>query len=201
MLKYAENLLLEAWSKFAERDLAKISSKIRNSIQHLKDKSQALAIQRSIQDRSQTSILDGLVKLMVTREEQPVQRSGRLPCHHISLGEYPHVFPREDISSRIREELDPKPGSNTLQSCLLCGIGGAGKTQLALAYAYEWKSRGMQATFWLNCETALELSQSFTEIAVALNLEGAASDGKNDGNKYLVIQWLKTTGCTSCCAL
>ncbi len=46
----------------------------------------------------------------------------------------------------------------------------AGKTQLALAYAYEWKSRGMQATFWLNCETPLELSQSFTEIAVALNL-------------------------------
>jgi hypothetical protein len=63
-----------------------------------------------------------------------------------------------------------------------------------LSYAYEWKSKGMQATFWLNCETPLELSQSFTEIAVALNLEGAASDGKNDGNKYLVIQWLKTTG-------
>ncbi|RDW67055.1 hypothetical protein BP5796_09804 [Coleophoma crateriformis] len=194
-----ESLLLEAWSRFAETDLAKISTKIKNNIQHLKEKSQALAIRQSGQDRSQTSIINDVVRL--AREENSVhpsernlaQPSGKLPCHYISLDEYPNLFPRDDISRKIREDLDPKPTNIALQSCLLCGIGGAGKTQLALAYAYEWKSRGMQATFWLNCETPLELSQSFTEIAVALNLEGAASVGKNDANKFLVIQWLKTT--------
>ena len=53
---------------------------------------------------------------------------------------------------------------------------GVGKTDIALEYAYTNPS-GIEAIFWIQCETSITLRQSFTDMAVQLNLPGADRNG------------------------
>lgn len=59
----------------------------------------------------------------------------------------------------------------------LYGRHGVGKTDIALEYAYTSPS-GFEAIFWVNCETSFALRQSFTNMAVALNIPGADRNGQ-----------------------
>jgi len=54
---------------------------------------------------------------------------------------------------------------------------GVGKTDIALEYAYTNPS-GIEAIFWIQCETSITLRQSFTDMAVQLNLPGADRNGE-----------------------
>jgi tetratricopeptide (TPR) repeat protein len=51
----------------------------------------------------------------------------------------------------------------------ISGLGGIGKTQLALEYAYRYRQE-YQAVFWAQAETEDALTTSYTEIAHALQL-------------------------------
>jgi hypothetical protein len=46
----------------------------------------------------------------------------------------------------------------------------------------------------VQCETSASLRQSFTDIAVALELPGADRTGHFEENQIKVLQWLKKTG-------
>lgn len=72
-------------------------------------------------------------------------------------------------------------------------MGGIGKTQTALAYAYQQKDLGTEAVLWFNCGTGLSLGRSFRDIASLLHLEGAIDDETSEQNKFLVLKWLKGT--------
>jgi hypothetical protein len=52
---------------------------------------------------------------------------------------------------------------------------------------------GYDAVFWVQCETSVAIRQSFTDIAVALELPGAVKDGHHEENLMLVKEWLKKT--------
>lgn len=49
------------------------------------------------------------------------------------------------------------------------GLGGVGKTQTAVEYAYRHE-RDYTAVFWVRAETAEEIQQGFVQIARSLNL-------------------------------
>ena len=63
---------------------------------------------------------------------------------------------------------------------------GVGKTDIALEYAYTNPS-GIEAIFWIQCETSITLRQSFTDMAVQLNLPGADRNGKLSMSPYTTI--------------
>lgn len=69
---------------------------------------------------------------------------------------------------------------------------GVGKTELALQFAHM-NDGGYDAIFWIQCETSVSIRQSFTEVALALNLPGAAKDGRHEENLLAVLKWLKLT--------
>ncbi len=54
---------------------------------------------------------------------------------------------------------------------------GVGKTELALQFAYTNPAK-YDAIFWIQCETSVAIRQSFTNVAIALNLPGAYKDGR-----------------------
>ena len=113
-----------------------------------------------------------------------------LPCHFIPLPDNPRFTARENELSFIHESLDHKPTSLQHRECALWGTGGIGKTQLALAYAYERKEDGkVPAILWVNSETQLDIYQSFLEIASMLDLDGA-SDRSESTNLFVVTKWL-----------
>lgn len=76
---------------------------------------------------------------------------------------------REAILQRMHEVLRPQKTRGLTQSWALSGLGGIGKTQTAIEYAY----RSMQdytAIFWVTAETPESLLASFVTIAELLNI-------------------------------
>lgn len=74
----------------------------------------------------------------------------------------------------------------------ICGIGGIGKTELALRYA-KLHSAAYDAIFWVGAESVESLRQGFTRIALELGLPGSRIDGNPDHHLTLVHLWLRST--------
>ncbi|KAL9094216.1 MAG: hypothetical protein Q9165_003356 [Trypethelium subeluteriae] len=80
---------------------------------------------------------------------------------------------RKDELRRMRKALDPaKPGQKGL---LLYGIGGSGKTQLALRFIME-HAQLFSATIWINASTVEHTNQSFSEAAELIASEWPTND-------------------------
>lgn len=75
----------------------------------------------------------------------------------------------------------------------LHGLGGVGKTTIALKYAELKLYRGeLDALFWVYSERLVSLKQSFTNIALRLKLPDARS-GDHEENRAVVLNWLQQT--------
>jgi predicted ATP-dependent serine protease len=85
-----------------------------------------------------------------------------------------NFFGRQDELKNINEFLGQK--ATNLRTYTIYGRRGVGKTDIALEYAHENKA-DFEAIFWVNCETSVALRQSFTDMAVALNIPGADKNG------------------------
>ena len=99
-------------------------------------------------------------------------------------------YGREDELGKIQAFLDWKNAG--LRTYTLYGRRGVGKTQIALEYAYRLSKR-FDAVFWIRCETPASLRQSFTDVAVSLNLPGADKSGHHEENSVAVQKWLNKT--------
>jgi hypothetical protein len=90
-----------------------------------------------------------------------------------------NFYGRQEELDRINQYLDYRGNAN-LRTYTIYGRRGVGKTDIALQYAYTNPS-GFDAILWVQCETTLSLRQSFTDMAVALNLPGADRNGEGLG--------------------
>ena len=93
---------------------------------------------------------------------------------------------------RIVESALSPAGSTKQRYLTIWGLGGVGKSQLALAFANRSKSL-FDIILWTNAETEEGLLQSFTNVAMALRLQGA-SPGHGHSNHQLVQSWLLLSG-------
>ncbi|CZR53592.1 related to calcium-independent phospholipase A2 [Phialocephala subalpina] len=78
-----------------------------------------------------------------------------------SISEIEHFVAREDELREIHEALH---GDGSRRTVVLHGLGGIGKTQLAIAYAKRHKDN-YSAIFWLNIKDEDSLKQSFASVA------------------------------------
>ena len=74
---------------------------------------------------------------------------------------------REDLLSQLHAQL--QQGRTAALSQAISGLGGVGKTQLAVEYAYRFH-QDYQAVLWAHAESTETLISSYTEIATLLNL-------------------------------
>jgi len=90
--------------------------------------------------------------------------------HPLVLSALPMItntfYGREDELCQIREALDPsKPGRKSL---LLLGIGGSGKTQLALRHIQQ-DGQQYSSILWVNASTIDHARWSFSEAAAIIS--------------------------------
>jgi hypothetical protein len=88
----------------------------------------------------------------------------------------PHIrntkfYGREPELQRLSTHLQPQQHPSTLLACGLYGIGGSGKSQLALEFAYR-NLAYYNTVFWISGETELKLAESFAAPAFALGVAG-----------------------------
>lgn len=89
-----------------------------------------------------------------------------------------NFYGREEELRKLDEFLGER-GLANLRTYTIYGRRGIGKTDIALEYAYRNPSH-FDAIFWVQCQTSVSLRQSFTKMAMALNLPGADGNGEHN---------------------
>ncbi len=90
---------------------------------------------------------------------------------------------REDLLTQLHAELHE--GRTAALTQAISGLGGVGKTQLAVEYAYRYYQE-YQAVLWAHAESVEVLTSSYIEIAALLNLPG-----KDSQEQAIIIQAVK----------
>ena len=124
------------------------------------------------------------------------KRVPKLPCRKVdSLLPSPEFLSRDDILSTIDEALLPRPEPKSalkpgkLRSFALCGMGGVGKTQIAIQFALTRKEH-FDAVFWVQADERQKLDRDISQIATHLELTNAAEAEDQVVSRNIAISWL-----------
>src|SRR5579859_2307134 len=81
----------------------------------------------------------------------------------------PFFTGREDVLSQLRRALQADAMVALSHPQGISGLGGIGKTQTALEYAYRYRT-DYDAVFWVRAESVTSLTSSLVELAHVLEL-------------------------------
>jgi tetratricopeptide (TPR) repeat protein len=120
-------------------------------------------------DKAYVDIVTGIEKLI--RQISASGVSSQDDYSHLSTIPYRHnpfFTARTGVLQALHATFAaPHQGSTTLQ--VLSGLGGVGKTQIALEYAHRYRS-DYSARFWLKGDSPEDLLADFTQLAQLLDL-------------------------------
>ncbi|KAJ3535232.1 hypothetical protein NM208_g7220 [Fusarium decemcellulare] len=106
-------------------------------------------------------------------------------------------YNRDSFTDRI-EAFFQRPQTEAypqFRSLVLYGIGGVGKTHVALKYAnLQIRKKSLDVVLWFHSETDMSLSQSFTDAAIKLELSQAGKERSTE-NRILLLDWLQRAAC------
>src|ERR1051326_2070244 len=104
-----------------------------------------------------------------TRQLLEASLTGLVPYWTVPFRRNPAFTGRDALLQHLQTCLAPTPPGTLNQAIALCGLGGIGKTHLAVEYAYH-AALEYTAVFWLAAETAESLMTSVQQIATHLQL-------------------------------
>lgn len=99
---------------------------------------------------------------------------------------------RAELLAALVSALTTQGMATVTQPQALSGLGGVGKTQLALAYALRERHR-YQAVLWVRAGSEDSLRSGFAELAVQLGLPGAKESRALDESVAQIRHWLEKT--------
>lgn len=110
----------------------------------------------------------------------------------VPLPRNPYFTGREEVLKALHTQLGVGRRVALTQSSVLHGLGGIGKTQVALEYAYRYALE-YSAVFWIGAETEESIVSSLLRVASVLRLP---EEGDKDQQRVLaaVQRWLSTHG-------
>ncbi|KKF92050.1 Patatin [Ceratocystis platani] len=121
--------------------------------------------------------------------KKPKTPHGSAPVYYIPFHENLQFVGRQDILSQLDDKLFTRTG---FQQVALMGLGGMGKTQVALKFAYTVKNKYADySIFWLTAASMDGFRNSCKELAAALRID--ASDRQDP--RILVKNYLDTSIC------
>jgi tetratricopeptide (TPR) repeat protein/transcriptional regulator with XRE-family HTH domain len=125
-----------------------------------------------------------------TRRLLEASLTGLSPYWYVPYQRNPFFTGREEVLQRVHKALHGQHTALLCQSSTLSGLGGVGKTQTAIEYAYRY-ANDYAAVFWVSAETAESLTTSFLTLAEVLALP---EQREHEPSKLVtaVIRWLNT---------
>ncbi|GHO46878.1 FxSxx-COOH system tetratricopeptide repeat protein [Ktedonospora formicarum] len=123
-------------------------------------------------------------------EDEKQSQSPRPSQWFIPYAHNPFFTGREEILTTLQAMLTPNRAPAATHIYALYGLGGVGKTQVALEYAYRY-AQEYQAVLWIGAETTESIISSLRGIAKLLQLE---QQGDKDQQQMIkaVQNWLTT---------
>ena len=136
------------------------------------------------------------IKVIAGMEVMSLGNGVNLPCHCIPYGLNPQFLHRSAEVAQIGEILNPGSGEdgNKLRVLAIHGLGGVGKTQLALHYANASLNL-FDAIAFIPSETLIKSSQAIASFATKLRLPTDENDAKGGDMQaiFKVKDWLNTS--------
>jgi hypothetical protein len=143
---------------------------------------------RTVSVQRQLDTLHPILKQVSLWDEQ-----AKLPCVILPSIRTAPCFDRTDVIQNIKDHFNDDDGEQSFRSLAIHGLGGVGKSTVALRYAEnKLRSGELDALFWVYSEKLVSIRQSFTDIALRLKLPDARQ-GDHDENHALVLNWLQHT--------
>ena len=109
----------------------------------------------------------------VAAREVPEKPRFPVPLHNLPP-QNPDFVGREHVLARLHDRLSTGQGPAVLTQAIT-GLGGVGKTQTALTYAYRHLA-DYPLVWWLRAENAATLAADYSALAEPLGLDPAAAD-------------------------
>ncbi len=106
-----------------------------------------------------------------TRQLLEASLTALAPYWNIPYQRNPFFTGRDCVLSQLHDILRHKHNATFSQSCTVSGLGGIGKTQTVIKYAYRY-ANDYSAVFWIAGQTYEGIVSSFVAIANMLNLPG-----------------------------
>lgn len=101
---------------------------------------------------------------------------------------------RDDVLEKVDAAIgnNPAGGPASLSSVAPFGLGGEGKTQIAIQFAYRNLDK-FDVVIWVAADNAISIGQSLKTVAEGLNLFGADDDTKDAAAAmWKVKNWLSS---------
>ena len=141
-----------AWAKFRD-DFGKTTQRINRSSSAAESKAK---IARMWLDRSGYA---EVVDLMKALKESKVTNDCKLH-YHIPYSVNPRFGGRQDALDAVKQALDLSEGIKRQRSFALWGMGGVGKTQIALRYAPEGRPHS-DNILWISAKAPYDSLEAF----------------------------------------
>ena len=175
-----------AWSQFNSEFLRTVAS-LRDLSRRVDEEADIIRMTRESSSAEMIHVMKGL-------KETDISDDIKLPCHVIPNGLNPRFFGRAEEVAAVKSTLDPHDNGGQLQDLAIHGLGGVGKTQLALHYA-NTSLKLYDAIAWIPSETQIKMTQGLLNFAKKLGLT-KGDDAKDDNNASVKVRdWLNTSSC------
>jgi hypothetical protein len=176
-----------AWSAFNSR-FEKTMSNLRIYSRKVDEIIDMTRLSKEIHTAETVKVINSLRELMIT--------DNGTPCHFIPYGLNLKFHGRSVEMDELKNALDPGNEDQTLKVMSICGLGGVGKTQLALHYANTSRD-SYDAIAWIHADTQTKLIQSLSTFASKLGLPKKDGGGDDDYQSVQKVRdWLNNSGKT-----
>jgi tetratricopeptide (TPR) repeat protein len=132
------------------------------------------------------NVAEGLDQAIAELRDRPAPTATRAQIFSVPFQRNPYFTGREDVLAEIASRLE-KGGRAALGQAAICGLGGIGKTQTAVEFAYRRRDN-YRAVFFVRAEKPGEILSGFAEIAKLVGIV------ENDQNAAAAAarEWLAT---------
>lgn len=145
-------------------------------------------------DHSLSSSPNGHMNVLTVEQASPPQ-ARPFALWTVPSGRNPHFTGRDELLARLDQHIAPMNSASTFprpvaltQTQAITGLGGIGKTQIAIEYAYRTREQGYYThILWINAASEETILSSFVTLA---NLLPALS-AENERNQQKLVKAVK----------
>ncbi|KAM6478280.1 P-loop containing nucleoside triphosphate hydrolase protein [Trichoderma sp. SZMC 28011] len=107
----------------------------------------------------------------------PHQDRPRTPCWTVPFGRNKDFVGRESILNQLLKMIPPNADGDDCQQTVISGLGGVGKTQIALEAAFRVRARCPDChVFWVPAINTTTFENAYREIGRELNIQTVEND-------------------------